>query len=101
MSQVEMTAEEAFQSLTGFDEIAVARSFGEEITSMADKRPTMFVRALVFVSLRRQGSSDADAKQAALDMTLGAVNAFFTEAPEDFDPEEPDSEPGKDSSPPA
>lgn len=35
MSTIDQTADEVFESLTGFDEIAIAAKFGAEITDLA------------------------------------------------------------------
>jgi len=98
MSATDTTSEEMFESLTGYDEIAIAKSFDAEIGSLASKKPTMFLRALVFVDLRRQGISDADAKVAVLDYTLKTCKDYFAENRE-VDDNEPVTDSGKDDSP--
>lgn len=100
MSTSELTADEMFDSLTGFDEIAIAKAFDLEITGLAQHKPTLFLRALVFVDRRRAGADDKTAKQASLELPLGQVHDYFVEDPEDPDPEDPDSEVGKDGSAP-
>lgn len=90
----DMTAEEFFESLTGFDEIAVARAFGEKPIRLSDTDAMAFARCLVFVARRREGMSDADAKNAALSATVREVNEFFAED-EEPNPEEPVTESGK------
>jgi hypothetical protein len=45
----ELTAEEVFDSLTGFDEIAIAQHFGRTVSDLAQSDASMFGRALVFV----------------------------------------------------
>ena len=92
MSQIQHTAEEAFDSLTGFDEIAIVQQFGRTVTELADQDPTMFGRALVFVVKRRDGISDGEAKDAALGMTLKDLN-------ENFFAKVSDEESGKDEEP--
>lgn len=69
------TPDEVFESLNGFDEIAIERAFGE-ITSLKD-RPMFFLRALVFIERRREGLNDKDAKQAAMDATMRDLTDYF------------------------
>lgn len=96
---VETTAEEFFESLNGFDEIAVARAWGAEITTLAETKPTTFVRALVFTHRRREGDADETAKTFAMTLTLKECNAYFE--PEDVDETDPDSDSGKGDESPA
>jgi len=95
-----MSAEEFMNSLTGFDEIAIEKAFGLDILDMPEKRQTAFLRALVFVAKRREGLKDADAKAAALGMTLGEILAAFKADDVEVDPEDPVTEQGKDSDAP-
>lgn len=95
MPQTHLTADEMFESLNGYDEIAVARHFDAEISALR-KRPFVFMRALVFVHHRREGLADHDAKDAALNLTLRDLDDYFAEAVEEINDEEPETEPGKD-----
>ena len=97
----QMTGEEMFESLTGFEEIAIANSFNAEIGILAENKPTMFLRAMVFTHMVREGQSVKDAKQAAMAMTLKEANAFFLESEEEPMPEEPVTESGEDAAPAA
>jgi hypothetical protein len=83
-----ITAEEMFESLTGFDEIAIHTAFGAEIFALMDTKPTTATRALVFVAKRREGMSDYEAKNAVLGMSLKEVTAYF-EDDEEVTPDEP------------
>lgn len=96
----EMTADEFFESLTGFDELAIAKGFGAKPIELSKTDPMWFARSLVFVAHRRSGLNDADAKKAALEATIGEVNAYFAEDPEP-NPQEPVTELGKDEPSPA
>jgi hypothetical protein len=96
----DMTAEEMFESLTGYDEVAIAKAFSAEVTALADAKPTMFVRALVFTSLMRDGKAATDAKKAVMEMTLGQVNGYYADDVEVM-ADDPQSESGKDESVPA
>lgn len=72
---VDKSAGQFFDTLTGFDEIAIKREFGAPITDLSKKEPTTWMRALVFIHRKRAG--EPDPKQAALAMTLGEVQAYF------------------------
>lgn len=99
MSNTDLTADEFFDSLTGYDEIAIGKAFGD-LESLREK-PFTFLRALVFVDLKRQGNRDPEAKQAALELTIGALGEYFADDEPEVDPDDPDSESGKDDSPSA
>lgn len=78
----EITPSEMFQSLTGFDEIAIAKTFGRPVTAIAKTEPTTYVRALVFVHHRRTvGVKDHEARAHVLNMTLGQVETYFADEP--------------------
>ena len=94
MSAHEMTAEEFLDSLTGFDEMAIKKAFGDTITNLSSNDQMMFARALVFIAKRREGLADGPAKNAALEMTFGEVTRYFAEDVETT-PEEPETESGK------
>ncbi|KRF19663.1 hypothetical protein [Nocardioides sp. Soil796] len=74
-----ITADEFIESLTGFEEIAIAKAFGDEVFNLAQNKETMFVRALVFVHFKREGSNDPEAKKQALSMTLKAAQSMFAD----------------------
>lgn len=78
--------EETMESLTGYDEIAIAKTFDMEWGELAKKKPSMFTRALLFVLRRREGLTDAQAKEAALSLTIGAVNDLFDTEDDDESP---------------
>lgn len=83
MSQTDQTAEEVFESLTGHDELAIAHHFGDTVLNLAEKDSSMFGRALVFIVKRRAGATDDEARNAAMELGLKAVNTgFFAEASE-------------------
>lgn len=98
MAQTELTAEDMFKSLTGFEEIAVSRAFGEDLSKLRE-RPFTFMRALVFADQRRHGLNDHDAREHALGMTLGQVEEYFPDDEPEIVPDEPVTEMGKGDSP--
>lgn len=97
----ELTSEEMVESLTGYEEIAIAKAFGSEVFDLAEHRPMTFLRACVFAHERRTGKNDADAKKAAMDLSIKATQEYFTEEPDEVMPDEPASAVGKDDEPPA
>lgn len=90
-----ITAEEMMESLTGFDEIAISKSWGHEVLELAEHAPTTFTRSLVFVLMRRAGMSDPEAKQAVMEMTLKDVQGHFAEPEEEVMADEPSTAQGK------
>lgn len=89
------TLKEAFDSLTGFDEIAIQRAFGEPISEVR-QNATMGYRALIFVQYRRDGQRDQAAYQAAMELPLKQALDYFDPDPED-DLEESGKEPAPSS----
>lgn len=94
MSATELTAEEMFESLTGFEEVAISSQFGHEIGYLASERPTMFLRALVAAHLAREGKNAKDAKAEAMGMSIKTCSDYFADDDEP-NPEEPVTESGK------
>lgn len=90
----EMTAEDFFRTINGFDEIAIARTWGADIADLR-KKPFTFMRALVFVDFRRQGRNDNEAHQDALSLTVGELEDYFAEDAPELDPDEPETDQGK------
>jgi hypothetical protein len=93
----EYTAGEVAGSLTGFDEIAIRTHLGFDPYAVAEAQPMSYLRALVFVDQRRrEHTSDAAARQAALELPARDLQDYFTEEPDEIDPDEPDTAVGKD-----
>lgn len=76
---IDQTSEQVFDSVTGFDEIAIAQHFGRTIMELAENDATMFARALVFVVVRREGEPDDAARTAALSISFKELNGYFAE----------------------
>lgn len=68
--------EELSGSLTGYDEIAITRSFDDDLAGLRGKG-TLGLRALVFVVRRREGMKDREARDAALKMPQAALMDLF------------------------
>lgn len=104
MSTCDTSAGDFFLSLTGFDEIAIAREFGEDISRLVpDKtgeggQPFRFLRALVFVHQRREGLKDREAVKVAQEIPIGQLQDYFGSETADLDPDEPDTPEGKEPS---
>lgn len=94
----QVPADELFESLTGFDEIAINKAFNLELGQIQEK-PFMFMRALVFVNERRGGANDLTAHATAMNMPMSALTDYFAEVEDDLDPDDPDTESGKGDSP--
>jgi hypothetical protein len=92
VSQTDQTADEVFESLTGFDEIAISTVFGHAISTLEDDR-SMMARALVFVLNRRDGLTDVDAKAAAMEIRIGDLLTYFAEESLESGKDEPAAEP--------
>lgn len=91
------SVEETFQSLTGFDELAIKDKFGIENPADAETRPIIWTRALVFVLFKRAGQTTQAAYQTAMEVPVGELDSHFADEPEDVFADEPDSEAGKES----
>jgi hypothetical protein len=99
VAETELTAEDYVKSLTGFDEIAIARAFDGADMSALSKRPSTLLRACVFVDQRRKGLRDPEAYQAALTLTLDELEQYFPDAEDEVMPEEPVTAQGEDDAP--
>lgn len=94
-----MTHEEFFESLNGFDEIAIQKAFGAKPIDLSETDKSALLRSLVFVAKKRDGLDDKAAKQYAMEATFGELNSFFAEDREPT-PETPETEEGKGELPP-
>lgn len=95
-----LTIEEMGESLTGFEEIAISAHFNHTLSHLLEHNPTMGLRALIFTDVHRQGETNVQqSKTAAMELPLSAVMAYFAdvEGDGDLDPDDPETEAGKDS----
>jgi hypothetical protein len=99
MSETDQTAFEVFNSVTGFDEMAIAQHFGRTVGDLFTGDSSMWARAMAFVVKRRAGANDDDARNASLEMSLLQLSEFFAEESEGSGKDEPGSEPQPESSP--
>lgn len=102
-----LTADEVFNSVTGFDEIAIAKHFGQQFHQIIPNKetgtgaPFGFLRVLAFVELRHGGMNDRDAYKQAMDLSVAEANGYFAEPEHEIDPDAPETDLGKGSSPSA
>lgn len=73
------TVEEVAESLNGFDEQAIKKAFDVPVGKLGAEDPTQFLRALIFTCRRRDGENDVVAYNAAQEMPMSEVNAYFAE----------------------
>lgn len=86
-SKTDLTVSEVIGAMTGYDEDAIAASFGGPIEEL-DEIQT--VRALVFVVERRgENVGDKAALKAAKSLTRREVMGYFTPRDEEPFPDEP------------
>lgn len=90
----DLTADDMFESLNGFDELAITATFKHPITVLAKTDEMQFVRALVFIDQRRRDLKDREAYKAAQDLTMAALTAYFADD-EEVDDEDPVTDQGK------
>lgn len=86
-SEGKVNLEAVFNSLTGFDEIAMEQRFGMGIQDLQAK-PTMAVRAVLFIDFRRGGLDDTAAYKQVMSLPLSEVMERV-ETPEDDEDEAP------------
>lgn len=87
------TYTESVEALTGFDEIAIEKTFKHDLDSL---RFSMQLRALVFVASRRNGANDKDAYEQAMSLTVKDLNGSFSpEQDEEIDEDEPETPMGE------
>lgn len=94
------TFDQLFESLTGFEEIAISERFGVSIAKLAEHNETVFMRALVFTDMVRGGMKLGDARNMVMGMRLADVKEWCLDEAPDVMPDDPDSPAGKDDSRP-
>ena len=95
--QTEVTVDEVFEDLSGFDEIAIKKAFGDDVAKLR-KEPFMFIRALVFIDQRRRlALKDKAAFEAAMRLTVRQLNDYFDDddEPDEVDDDDPVTAKGK------
>lgn len=86
---VDLPLEEAVQELTGFEVIAIEKHFDRDLAALGGF--ALLVGA-VWAYGNRGGTCTWNAVKA---MTVSQLSGVFPSAPNDFDPDEPESELGK------
>lgn len=79
MTDVEkINADELFESINGFEEIAVEKAFGSDPSEIAQAgKMVKFLRVLAFIQAKREGSNDMQAKQHAMSLPVKALTDLF------------------------
>lgn len=77
-----MGLEELAESLNGWEELAVQKTFGFSIDTFED-HGTLGIRALAFVEFKREGQKDTAAHKSAMDLRLRELIERYPEMNED------------------
>lgn len=88
-----MSADEVLGTLTGYDEIAIAKKFGAEVLDLMETRPLTGLRALVYIQKRRelttehtkQSSVDQAAYEHVMGLTVTQVQDLIADDEDDED----------------
>lgn len=94
-----LSLKDAIQSLTGYEELKIEEHFGAPFGSL--NALAKMKRALIFIARTRAGDKPTAAFKHAMTLRLVEVNETFVaddEDEDDFDPNDPDTERGKDDS---
>lgn len=78
MTEPRPTSEQAMFDLTGFDEVAIARSFKRPLGDLRAE-PFQMLRALAFVQARRDGMKDSEAYTYAMGLTIREVSDLYAD----------------------
>lgn len=88
--------EEMFDSLNGFEEIAITTTYGHPVAWLAKNDETQFLRALIMIHHKRTARvGDGAARAYAQNLPLGEVRSYFPNSTEDVTPEAPETAEGK------
>jgi hypothetical protein len=107
MSTAKVTVNEVIESMTGREENLVAETFGinpyaEDENGNSLLPGSMFLRALVFICERRNGKTDAEAYDAAMDLPQKSLLTYFApDGDEESGKESDSSEPQPENSQPS
>lgn len=94
----ELSVKDTFKSMNYYDEQAVFNAFGCDATAL-ENRPTIFLRAMALVDLRRKSDTHDEAWTKAREMTVDELTDYFPDDPADLDPDDPETPEGKELSP--
>lgn len=97
---IDMTVSDFVQSVTGYEELAAEKHFERRFGELvSDENSSIGGRALVFLHLMRTENDPTAVKKRVMEMPLRDVNGYFADEPDDvdLDPDQPDTELGKDA----
>ena len=96
IDKTDLTISELVETLTGFEEQDIEKAFGAQIEDLLEIKPTMGMRALAIVVVKRDlekqdvKAPGSKAHKHVMDMTLRQVNDFFADdEPDEVNPEQP------------
>lgn len=103
------SAEDVLGTLTGWDEIAIAKKFGAEVLDLMSEKPLTGLRALLYIEKRReldgtanQAAVDDAAYEACMGLTVKQVHDLISDEDDDeVFPDDPSTPAGKDEQPPS
>lgn len=98
-STEKLSLEEVVESLTGYEEIEIEKQFGDDIEELLENKPRAGLRAAVFIIARRRGAALPAAKDEAMKLSMRALNDCFADETIELDPDDPETEQGKDGTP--
>ncbi len=96
MSTSDISAGETFLSVNGFDNIAIRQQFGSDVYTLREQ-PLEFLRVMTFIHMRRNGVNDVEARSSAMNLTVGDLTDYFAAEQTEVDPDDPETDEGKDS----
>jgi hypothetical protein len=86
-----VNADELFESLTGFEEIAVEKAFGKDPSEIANSgKMIKFLRVLAFILAKREGKNDMQAKQYCMSLPVSDLTDLFETVEEEESDEDGD-----------
>lgn len=92
---VDVTEDDFFNSLNGYDEDAIENAFGQVITKLLQKSGSAYLRGLIYIERQRAGLKAAEAKKFAQGLRYSELRDYFAEDEERL-PDEPTTNQGKD-----
>lgn len=73
----QLSSGEVTDTLTGFDELAIAKRFGAPVEELAATSDMRFLRSLLFIVEKRNSGDEGKAYDAAMSMPFGELRARF------------------------
>lgn len=90
-STLDVPLQAAIEEMTGFEALGIEKHYGRKLEDLSGMSLSIGV---VWVYENRRGKVGWPTIEA---MTIRQLNGYFADAPDDVDPDDPDSDAGKDS----